>query len=98
MTWTDSEHDGVTDAGLSDGLAGAGRLVERNALAVKVAAFYAVALGLGVLTRRLVHGPTVDVMLSIAIWFTLVFAICTAILGVLVKLVDTVQRHRHGTV
>ncbi|WP_336036945.1 hypothetical protein [Halobacterium yunchengense] len=98
MTGYDSEHDDATDSGVGDGLAGAGRVVERNAFALKVTAFYAVALAAGVAARRLVHGPTVDVLLSIAIWFTIIFAVCTAALGAFVKVVDAVQRRRTNTV
>ncbi|MGB9963455.1 hypothetical protein [Halobacterium hubeiense] len=69
--------------------------VERNSFPIKVAAFYAVALAAGVLARRVVTSPDAEILLSIAVWFTVIFAACTALLGGVVKLVEAVQRRRH---
>ncbi len=73
-----------------------GRLLERYAVPVKVAAFYAVVLAAGVGMRRLVDGPNLELLLSIGIWFTIIFAACTALLGGVVKAVAAVQRYRHS--
>ncbi|MUV60895.1 hypothetical protein [Halobacterium sp. CBA1126] len=47
------------------------------------------------LARRVVTSPDAEILLSIAVWFTVIFAACTALLGGVVKLVEAVQRRRH---
>lgn len=95
MTRYDSEHETTTESKGRMALKGAGRLVERNMLAAKLAAFYAAAFGVSLLARHLAKTPNLDEIASIAVWFTIIFAVCTAILGTIVKAFDFVQRRRH---
>lgn len=75
---------------------GVGRLLERYAVPLQVAAFYAVVLAAGVALRRIVDGPNLELLLSIGIWFTIIFAACTALLGGVVKAATVLQRRRGG--
>jgi hypothetical protein len=95
MSRYDSDHRGAHGAAAGAGTEGTERFVARNSLPLKVAAFYAVALAAGVLARRAASGPNVEILLSIAIWFTIIFAACSALLGGVVKLFGAVQRRRH---
>jgi len=76
------------------GTEGAERFVQRNSLPLKAAAFYAVVLATAVLARRAVSGPNVEILLSILVWFTVIFAACSAVLGGVVWLFGAVQRRR----
>ncbi len=95
MSRFDSDHRGAHGTASGTGTAGVGRFLEQNALPLKVAAFYAVVLAAGVLARRTASGPNVEILLSIAVWFTIIFAACSALLGGVVKLFGAVQRRRH---
>jgi predicted phage tail protein len=95
MTEYDSDHQSLTDSEVGEAAGGAERIVQRNVVPIQIAVFYAVVLGAGLLARRLVHGPNIDTLISIGIWFTVIFAGCTAILGGTIKLVSAVQRRRH---
>ncbi|WP_353633543.1 hypothetical protein ABSL23_09510 [Halobacterium sp. NMX12-1] len=95
MSRYDSDNRGAHGTTAGTGTEGIGRFVEQNALPLKVAAFYAVALAAGLLARRVVSGPNVEILLSIAIWFTVIFAACTALLGAVIRLFSAVQRRRH---
>lgn len=95
MTRYDSEYDTVADSEVSDAAQGLGRIVERNVLAIKLAVFYAVTFGVGVVAYKLVHGPNVEAVVAIWLWFTVIFAALTAVLGGFVKVVDAIQRRRH---
>lgn len=95
MTRYDSEYDTVADSEVNDAAQGLGRIVERNVLAIKVAVFYAVTFGVGVVAYELVHGPNVTAVVAIWLWFTLIFAACTALFGAVVKIHGAIQRWRH---
>lgn len=95
MTWYDSDHESTVDSRIKSAAEGAGRIVERNVLAVKLAAFYAVMYGVGQGVRGLVHGPNAEAIVAIGNWFVVIFAVCTALLGGLVKLAGAVQRRRY---
>lgn len=95
MSQFDSDHRGTRGSASGTGRAGVGRFLERNALPLKVAAFYAVVFTAGVLARRAATGPNVEILLSIAVWFTVIFAACSALLGGVIKLFGAVQRRRY---
>lgn len=95
MVRHDSSFETVNDSEVADAAEGADRVMERHGLALKIAAFYAVAFTSGVLLRQSVHAPNVEPIISIGIWFTVIFALCTALLGGVLKLLDAVQRRRH---
>ena len=97
MSRFDSDHRGAHGTAAGAGTEGVGRFVEQNALPLKVAAFYAAVLAAGVLARRAASGPNVEILLSIAIWFTIIFATCSALLGGVVKLFGAVQQRRHDS-
>ena len=95
MSRYDSENRGAHGTRAGAETEGFERFVEQNSLPLKVAAFYAVALAAAVLARRVVSGPNVEILLSIAIWFTVIFAACSALLGGVIKLFGAVQQRRH---
>lgn len=95
MVRHDSSFDSVGDSQVAEAAEGLDRLFVRYGLELKVASFFAVTFASGILLRRFVHAPNVEPIISIGIWFTLIFAVCTAILGGIVKVADAVQRRRH---
>ncbi|MCG1002680.1 MULTISPECIES: hypothetical protein [Halobacterium] len=95
MSQFDSDHRGARGTPVGAEAAGTEGFVGRNSLPIKVAAFYALVLATAILARRVVSGPNVEILLSIAIWFTVIFAACSALLGGVVKLVGAVQQRRH---
>ncbi|MFB6269223.1 MAG: hypothetical protein ABEH83_04715 [Halobacterium sp.] len=95
MTRYDGEYDTVTDSEVSDAAQGLGRIVERNVLAIKLAVFYAVTFAVGAVTYKVVHGPNIEAIVAIWLWFTVIFAALTAILGGFIKTIGAIQRRRH---
>jgi hypothetical protein len=95
MSRFDSENRGAHGTAAGTGTEGVGRFVDQNALPLKVAAFYAVVLAGGVLARRVASGPNVERLLSIAIWFTIIFAACSALLGGVIRLFGAIQQRRY---
>lgn len=95
MTRFDAEFETTTDSEVSDAAQGFGRIVERNTLAIKLAVFYAVTFGAGLAAYRVVEGPNVEAVVAIWLWFTVIFAALTALLGGFVKTIDAIQRRRH---
>lgn len=96
MTPYDSEYETSADSEVGEAAEGAARLVERYHLVLKVAVFYAVAFGLGLLAFHMVDGPNAQAIVAIGLWFTVIFAVLTALLGIGVKLLEAVARHRRG--
>lgn len=92
MSRYDSEHERISDSDFGETAEGVERLVERYNLEMKVAAFYAVAFGVGLLAFRLVSGSSAKAIIAIAIWFTVIFAVLTTVLGGLIKAFDAVKR------
>jgi hypothetical protein len=95
MARYDSEYDTVRDSEVNDAAQGFGRIVQRNTLAIKFAAAYATSFLLGLVAYRFFEGPNVEAIVAIWLWFTVIFAACTALLGAVVKTLDAIQRRRH---
>ena len=96
MNRYDSEYETTSDSEVSDAAEGAGRLVERYQLPVKVAVFYVVLFGVSLLAYRVVDSPNIEPLIAIVIWFTVIFAALTAVFGIAINLIEAVQRHREG--
>ncbi|MXR19889.1 hypothetical protein [Halobacterium bonnevillei] len=94
MVRHDSSHDTAADSQFRAAAEGAFRLVERYGVALRAAAFFAVALGVGLVLRHAAPNPALKQIVSIGVWFTIMSAICTAILGGVVKVVGGARRRR----
>lgn len=97
MVRHDSSHDTAGDSQVSAAAEGAFRLVDRYEVALKAATFYAVALGVGLVLRHAASNPSLMQIISIGVWFTIMSAICTAILGGIIKVVGGVRRRRRSS-
>ena len=94
MNRYDSEYESVSDSDVGEAAEGAERLVERHHLAIKAAVFYAVAFGVGLLAYRLVESPSAESLVAIALWFTVIFAVLTGVLGAIIKAAEAIRRRR----
>jgi hypothetical protein len=96
MVRHDSSQDTAADSQFGAAVEGAFRVIDRYGIALKTAAFYAVALGVGLVLRHAAPNPSLKQIVSIGVWFTIIFAVCTAVLGALIKVVGGVRRRRRS--
>jgi hypothetical protein len=97
MVRHDSSHDTAADSQFRAAAEGAFRLAERYGVALQATTFFAVALGVGLVLRHAAPNPALKQIVSIGIWFTIMSAICTAILGGVIKFVGEVRRRRRSS-
>jgi hypothetical protein len=97
MTRYDSEFETTSDSEVGDAAEGSGRFLERHQLPLKVALFYVGTLAVTLLAYRVVDGKNMEPILALAVWFTAIFAVLTAVMGVVTKLVEAAQRRPKDT-
>lgn len=97
MTRFDSDSSAVTeaDSDVVRGLRGATRLAERYGLALRAALAFTIAASVGYAIHVLSHQQFGSNMGSIIVWFSIIFAVATALLGATIKVFSGIQRRRH---
>ncbi|WP_232701483.1 hypothetical protein [Halobacterium wangiae] len=93
MSRVDSEYESGSNSNASTETVNE-PFLERHSLAVKVAVFYAVTLGVWVLLRGVVESPNAETFTAIGFWFTVIFAVLTALLGGVIEGLEVMKRYR----
>ena len=89
MSPYDSDNKTVSnqaDTELADAYQGADRISRKYRFPLKVAAFYALTIGIGYAIHVGVDGPLANLFAALMVYFTLLFAAVTVLAGVLIKL------------
>ncbi|AHG05245.1 hypothetical protein HALDL1_08080 [Halobacterium sp. DL1] len=96
MSRYNSEYESVSDSDFGEAADGAERIVERHPLALKIAGFYTVAFVAGLVAFQLVSGSSARSIVAIGLWFTIIFAAFTTIMGGAIKGFEAIKRNRNG--
>jgi hypothetical protein len=97
MTRFDSDSSAVTeaDSDVKHALRGATRFAERYGLELRVALAFLVVGTTGYVIHTLAHQQFGNNMGAILVWFSLIFAAASAVLGAFIKTYSAIKQRRH---